>query len=376
MEKKYQVFVSSTYEDLQEERQEIMHALLELNCIPAGMELFPAADEDQWSLIKGVIDDCDYYIVISAGRYGSIGPDGISYTEMEHRYAVEQKKPVIAFLHKEPDSLPKKRTEAKEEGQLLLSDFRSRLQERMCKYWSSPQELGSVVSRSLIMLQRKHPGIGWVRGDMVPDREASAELLELRKQIEGLEKQLDAARTQAPSGTERLAQGDDYFIVAYTADSRKDGVMFGTHSWNGKVSVNWDDIFYSVSPLLIHEAADHEIRRALSGLIAKEASPNLRANPKAEGHRFSGFRIGDDSFHTIVVQLRALGLMTQSVKNRSVKDNATYWTLTPYGDRVMLRLRAMEKTSVSKSQDKPKNSVSKKVAKKSSKKAAKKSTKK
>ena len=52
MEKRYQVFVSSTFEDLQEERKEVMQALLELDCIPAGMELFPASNEDQWSLIK------------------------------------------------------------------------------------------------------------------------------------------------------------------------------------------------------------------------------------------------------------------------------------------------------------------------------------
>ena len=63
--KKYQVFVSSTYEDLKEERKEVMQALLELDCIPSGMELFPAADDDQWTLIKRVINECDYYIVIS-----------------------------------------------------------------------------------------------------------------------------------------------------------------------------------------------------------------------------------------------------------------------------------------------------------------------
>lgn len=45
MDKRYQVFVSSTFEDLQEERREVMQALLSLNCIPTGMELFPAADE-------------------------------------------------------------------------------------------------------------------------------------------------------------------------------------------------------------------------------------------------------------------------------------------------------------------------------------------
>ncbi|EQA2051359.1 DUF4062 domain-containing protein, partial [Escherichia coli] len=101
MDKRYQVFVSSTFADLEEERQEVMQALLELDCMPAGMELFPATNSDQWSLIKKIIDDSDYYIVILAGRYGSIGPDGISYTEMEYRYALETGKPVIGFIHKD-----------------------------------------------------------------------------------------------------------------------------------------------------------------------------------------------------------------------------------------------------------------------------------
>ncbi len=72
MDKRYQVFVNSTYTDLMEERNEVMQALLELNCMPAGMELFPAANEDQWNWIKRVIDESDYYVVIVAGRYGSV----------------------------------------------------------------------------------------------------------------------------------------------------------------------------------------------------------------------------------------------------------------------------------------------------------------
>jgi hypothetical protein len=52
MDKKYQVFLSSTYKDLIVEREEVIQALLELDCIPVGMELFPAAADDQWTLIK------------------------------------------------------------------------------------------------------------------------------------------------------------------------------------------------------------------------------------------------------------------------------------------------------------------------------------
>lgn len=102
MDKRYQVFVSSTFQDLEKERQEVMHALLELDCMPAGMELFPAADETQWNLIQRVIDDCDYYLLILGGRYGSMGAEGLSYTEMEYRYALSVNKPTIAFIHRDP----------------------------------------------------------------------------------------------------------------------------------------------------------------------------------------------------------------------------------------------------------------------------------
>ncbi|HJV93592.1 MAG TPA: DUF4062 domain-containing protein, partial [Azonexus sp.] len=81
MNKRYQVFVSSTYADLKDERQSVIQALMEMDCIPAGMELFPAADEEQWLFIKKIIDDCDYYLLVIGGRYGSTTSDGISYTE-------------------------------------------------------------------------------------------------------------------------------------------------------------------------------------------------------------------------------------------------------------------------------------------------------
>lgn len=342
MDRKYQVFVSSTYEDLRVERQEVIHALLELDCIPSGMELFPAADEDQWSLITGVIDECDYYILILGGRYGSTGSDGISYTEMEYRYALDTGKPIIAFLHKDPDSLPKKNTEQTEKGQKSFKEFRNLAQQKMCKYWNTPAELGSVVSRSLIMLQKKHPGIGWVRGDLVPKQEASLEILELRKKIEMLKESLEQARTQAPPGTENFAQGEELFEIAYTCSSSLAGDQY---SWKPTVNISWDEIFYQISPLMIHEARDLQLRNSLSNLVESCGKPLLQKSADGKGHRFRNFSISDEDFQTIKVQLRALGLIVKNDKNRSVKDTATYWTLTPYGDSVMNKLRAIEKTS-------------------------------
>ena len=200
-DKRYQVFVSSTYQDLQDERQEVMQALLELDCIPAGMELFPAANQDQWTLIKKVIDDCDYYIVISAGRYGSRGPDGIGYTEMEYRYALDIGKPVIGFLYRDLGALAAARSEATEDGKTSLLAFRDLIQKKVVRFWNSPIDLGSQVSRSLVKLIKNEPAIGWVRADRLPSEDATREILALRKRIEGLEGELQRVRITAPAGT-------------------------------------------------------------------------------------------------------------------------------------------------------------------------------
>lgn len=342
VDKKYQVFVSSTYQDLQDERQEIMHALLELDCIPSGMELFPAADEDQWSLIKGVIDDCDYYIVVIGGRYGSIGPDGISYTEMEYCYAIEKNKPVIAFLHKDIASIPNKNCEDSEEGRQKLKQFRELAQQKMCKYWTTPQELGSVVSRSLVSLQKRHPGVGWVRGDKAMSKDTSLEILNLRKRIEELESEIEESKTQAPKGTEKLAQGEDIFkvnVVFLTTNIK----TTEDYDWRWEVELSWDQLFSELSPLMIHEAKVIELRRRFNDLIEMVVKDEVPLDDDYKGHRnIRGIQASTTDFETMLIQLSALGLITQNEKkNRSVNDKGPFWKLTPYGVSHMNRLRAI-----------------------------------
>ena len=74
------------------------------------MELWPASSKSQWEIIKSVIDESDYYLLIIAGKYGSEGMDDdgkkIGYTEMEFDYAMKTGKPIIALIHKNPESLP------------------------------------------------------------------------------------------------------------------------------------------------------------------------------------------------------------------------------------------------------------------------------
>ena len=135
---------------------------LDLDACPIVGTARPDAIDDQWTLIKQVIDDCDYYLVIIAGRYGSTGPGEKSFTQLEYEHAISQEKPVLAFLHKDPGKLPADDTEQDPQLAKKLDDFRNLARKKMVRHWTTPSDLGSAVSRSIIKLI-KSPAVGWVK---------------------------------------------------------------------------------------------------------------------------------------------------------------------------------------------------------------------
>src|SRR5437879_2449851 len=104
-EKRYQVFVSSTFTDLKNERDRVLRTLARFRFIAAGMEYFPAVDDEQFNYIKTIIDFSDYYVVIVAGKYGTQAPDGLGYSEKEYEYAVQKSIPVIALIRQDIELL-------------------------------------------------------------------------------------------------------------------------------------------------------------------------------------------------------------------------------------------------------------------------------
>ena len=162
------MFVSSTYEDLVEERKMVSTALLESGCFPAGMELFPASNKKSWDIIKNVIDESDYYLIIIAGRYGSSGIDDdgkkVGYTEMEFDYALRTQKPIIAFIHNNIEELPFKKVERSKAGLKRLEEFRNKVMNgRQVNFWSNKDELVSKIKTSISSETKETLATGWSR---------------------------------------------------------------------------------------------------------------------------------------------------------------------------------------------------------------------
>ena len=206
-EKRFQIFVSSTFEDLKEERKTIQEAILRLDHFPAGMEGFPATDDSAWELIKQVIDTSDYYLLIIAGRYGSQDDQGTSYTEKEYNYAVEFQKPVIAFIHGDSNSLPHAYVERTDADRDKLKAFIERVRlKHHCKFSKDKYELQVSIYPAIQQLIKTKPALGWTRQAVGPTvDELNRRLVEIQSKFDACKAELDVIRNRTVSIDEVLS---------------------------------------------------------------------------------------------------------------------------------------------------------------------------
>ena len=113
----------------------------------------------------------------------------LAYTEKEYDYAQSLEKPVIALLHKNPDNLPREKTETDETAWKKLQTFRNKIEQRhTCVYWTSADDLKAKVIVGLTSAAKRHPAVGWIRADQVPSEATLADILALRQRVTELEK--------------------------------------------------------------------------------------------------------------------------------------------------------------------------------------------
>lgn len=333
MDKRYQIFVSSTYADLKEERQHVIQALMEMDCIPAGMELFPAADEEQWEFIKRVIDDCDYYLLIIGGRYGSLTEDGISYTEKEFDYAVERGLKVVALIHGAPDDIAFGKSEQKPELREKLFNFRNKVMDgRLVKFWKSAEELPGLVALSMTKTIKTYPAIGWVRASHVANEKILAEINELRKTNSVLQQSLSELSSQQRPAIEGLADIDSTFVVHGDYKVYRQG--YSTSKYSFESTITWREIFALISPYLVEHPSDGGVKLRLAKSLIER-----------EGKSGSSISINDQEFKTITIQLKAYGLINTSYSQTTKGGMALFWSLTKKGEQLMIESRIIRNST-------------------------------
>lgn len=311
--KKYQVFVSSTFTDLKAERQAVISTILDLRHIPAGMELFPASDIDQFDYIRRIIDECDYYVLIIANRYGSIGKEGISYTEQEYDYARETGKFVLAFLHSEPDSLPVAKSDTDEEAQKALESFRAKVKTgRLVREWKDLHELQSVVLKGLSAAFNDFPQVGWVRGNTIASEDLISKntaLLESNATLVAENSHLKEIQSKKPVNLADIHSKLIFPFIVSNWNSRAD--RYDRTSRN--IDTTWHEFFLIFAPLLKLPKTDSVFELALKEHFGIKGSYDISERQKA----------------ILKAQYTALGLISTRVANTNQGSRAEFLELTP-----------------------------------------------
>lgn len=291
--KRYQIFISSTYKDLQLERQAVLESVLKLRHIPVGMEHFVSTNEEQFNYIKRLLDETDYYIIIIGNRYGSQADDGISYTEKEFDYAVNLGIPVIACIHSKPDSLPVSKSDIEPDAVQKLDKFRDKvMHHRLVSYfsWENPSELSAEVVVALVNSINDYPRPGW-------ERVASYENFDLLNQINDLRIENDEMKAQLED--EKQLNEQKHLIMQFPWNETR--TFMGFSHWADyknisiPVSLTWSQIFSIFGPILLVKSDIDLTHYALNHALFLDHDPQ--------------FCVPDVEFQLIVAEFLKYGII-------------------------------------------------------------------
>jgi hypothetical protein len=358
-EVRYQVFVSSTFSDLKEEREKVLQAILQLRAFPSGMELFPAADDEQFEFIKREIDSSDYYVVIIGGKYGSVDESGISFTEKEYEYAQSVGKPVLAFIVRDVGKLIGDKLEKKEQLRLKLQAFTERAKKsKLVNFYSNPDELKASVLVSLPSQFNLRPMQGWVRAGL-SRREDLERISSLQQRVLDLDAENQRLKLIQEDATKVLASGQE--PVRWTIQLR--GIKLPDEtppSGSFSFETSWDSLMTNLFTFGRSDLLESEARKVFCLMLVRNIPENLLGDTTLSKLRKAA---EDDSLsktwasaelvlREIKRQFCGLGLMQESAETRYIHDifigksapqTVRVWNLTQRGNLQLALLKGKRK---------------------------------
>ncbi|MGI4739791.1 MAG: DUF4062 domain-containing protein [Janthinobacterium lividum] len=307
MDKKYQIFISSTFKDLIEQRNEVVKVVLRLSQLPVGMEIFNAASATPWDVITSHIDNSDYYVLILAHRYGSEDPvTEIGYTEKEYDYALSKGIPCLAFVIKDGVQWNPELMEQKPGPKKKLAAFKKKIHVHHVSYWTSTEDLASQVLLALVDETRNNPGIGWVRANAITSSPSVAEeLSRLSKENSELKIQLANTDNKQDEYTE---------LIDILTASRATLV-----AEDGEISFTLNDLFLATC-------------QAQNSPYVSNVGAKLVTLKGREGAKVKEARILNEKG----TELSSLGLLSKESTH-----SGNLWYLTERGTKLYAKLRYM-----------------------------------
>jgi hypothetical protein len=328
MIKKYHVFISSTLDDLKAERRELAKAVAGLGHIPVFSDDFDGEGEDSSRFIKKSIRESDYFLALTAYRYGPLPPEGKGFgPEGEYLRAVKYGVPVIALMIDEKARWKDAKKEKDPAALRALEGFRRKLAAHTGAAWSNAPDLRQKARELLIREMNLNPRSGWVPGTAAVEAPLANELARLLRENEDLKLRLQEEPDQG--GDLRNHMRRTLKVLALNKASLSFYYTPG-ENWENTKAFPYLRLFRLLAPELSPGKTIAEISHFLGKILNPDLGKTVRGN----------YPVPSNTVKKIMVDFAILKLVRQPGSGRG-----GMWVVSEYGRDLyaLYRTRQLER---------------------------------
>lgn len=296
LDKRYQVFITTSGQEMLPERVVITQTLIGMGFFSWGLEQRTPVTT---AFARRQIDDCDYVLLLLGSQYGEQSVSGISYMHLEYIYAVTKQKPIIVYMHDQPDTRDESLQENNPERKQRFLNFRQQLIDEVEQIvrFKSLKDLESAIRSRMPQMLERYPVVGWVRPQSLQAKQD--EIDQLRAQLAQAKKGQIHTQNDPFLSLPKVYLKDqfsfDYRMNAYLDGNYKEIIC--------TKSIRWDDLVKVLDQQFKQASPEDYFSKVLNQYLTEHGLVDAQKQlPQA--HAVSKAQINVRALHIIKQQLR------------------------------------------------------------------------
>ena len=296
LDKRYQVFISTSGAEMQPERVILAQTLVGMGFFSWGLEQRTPLST---AFARRQIDDCDYVLLLLGSQYGEQSVSGVGYMHLEYIYAVTKQKPIIVFMHEDPDARDPALHDEKPELLEKFKEFRKLLQQEVDQVFSyrTLRDLELAVRFNMSQMLERYPTSGCVRPQNT--QALHDEIERLKSKLRQLETDVGQREADPFLSLSKVSMNESYRFE-YRMHAYQDGNF---RELKVERSLSWAQLLGILGNTFIHPTPEEYFSKRMNEYLNETGLEDARRiMPRA--HAVARAQINIRALHQIKMQMR------------------------------------------------------------------------
>lgn len=324
LDKRYQVFISTSGAEMQPERIILSQTLVGMGFFSWGLEQRTPLNT---AFARRQIDDCDYVVILLGSQYGEQSVSGVGYMHLEYIYAVTKQKLIIVFMHEDPASRDPSLHDTKPELQEKFKEFRQLLQQEADQVfcYRTLRDLEMAVRLNMPQMLERYPVSGWVRPQNT--QALHDEIDQLKAKVAQLERD-GGTREVDPFLSLPKVSMHEVFSFEYRMHAYQDGNF---KELKVQKRLTWAQLLAILGSTFINPTPEEFFSKHMNEYLNETGLEDARAEmPRA--HAVARAQINIRALHSLKLQMRQNDWIVPSGRDDRQR---LLWQITPKAQKLL-----------------------------------------